>query len=582
MDGAGRSAVGRAVRAALATLALLALAAIGAGTASAEYRQYFSWNSGFVGIGPGWGGIDVEGTRTDVTVDLALPGLSIDALKRFGPRGEIDNSKFLLSPGSELAWDVATNPKTGDIFLSTDFGEIIRFNGTSESPLNSWFAGVAGPIDIGPGNRVFIADPGADQIRGYTPSGSLAAVHSTVQPGGDGAAQTPFGIAISQGRIWVSDTAQDEIRSFSLVNGSYSSTIGGSGAGELNDVTQIDADGEGRIYALDAGDDTVKVYEPDGTFVVAVPTGTSDAVDVSADLNGNFWVLDRSGEVRVFALSPRVIGTPSGGQPARDFGSSFLGNPGAVQMIYMQNDNYLLPLPVGGTSLDDGSQFSIVPGSDECGNLPRILLLRWLSPQKVCGVGIRFDPSSVGPHTDTLHLDGGWREVSLSGTGVTSPTGPSGATGETGPKGPTGSDGPTGPTGSDGPTGNEGPTGPTGPTGPAGTGGSVKIAKAKSGPARLRAGKRVDLATVNCRKGTCSILDGKVTVRIRGKRWKVRLLGPERVGDGKTARFGIKPPKGIVTRLKRNRKSGIVNVYLATGSDQGNWSRRNLRIALMR
>lgn len=597
MEVKGGSASARILKGVVAALAavLVAFAATAASPASAEYRQYFSWDSGFVAIGPGWGGIDVEGTRTDVSVDVALPGLSINPLKRFGPRGETNDSWFFPAPGSEMVWDIATNPKTGDIFLSTDFGEIIRYDEAGESPLNSWFAGTSGPIDIGPGNRLVIANPASDQIHGYSPTGSLDVIHSTVQPGGDGATQTPFGVAISQGKIWVSDSQQDEIRSFNLIGGAYVNTIGGSGAGELDEVTQIDADGEGRIYALDDGDDTVKIFEPDGTFVEAVPVG-GGILDVSADLNGNFWVLHQSGEVRVFALAPRVIGTPFGESPSRDFGSSFLGNPLAPQMIYMQNDNYLLPLPVGGTSLDDGTEFSIVPGNDECGNLPG-LIFGWLAPGKVCGVGVRFNPSSVGPHTDTLNLDGGWQEVSLSGAGVSSPTGPTGPTGGDGPTGPTGNDGttgptggegPTGPTGSDGSTGSVGPTGPTGeqgptgPTGPKGPSGSDATPQIKKVANLVRVGRKaVAMVRVKCPKVACVVKQRQGKARARGRVMKARVSGPNRIGAGKSAVFKVTVPNAIRNRLTR-RKSGSANVYLSVRSDGANSERRNMRLGLKR
>lgn len=573
-------------------ITLLAVTGLGAGSASADYRQYFSWPTDYISPGSNKGGLDVEGTRSDADVYLGLPGLNPFGVSQFGPRGEAF-SRLSSFPGSDSMTDVAFNSKSGDVFVSTESPpRIWRYDTSSGTNATIIAAAWGAPIDVTSDGRIYTLEPGADLIQGFIRNGDPKTTLETFQPGGDPATQTPAGIAVKQGVIWVSDSEQDEIRGFRVDGGGYVGTIGGTGPGELVDVRQIDAeqssDGElGRIYALDVGDNTVKIYKTNGDFVESVPTGGPNPLDVSADANGNFWVLDGSGQVRVFALAPRVIGGYG-----RNFGSSFLGNPLANQMIQMQNDNGLLPLPVGNSSLDDGTQFSIVSGNDECGNLPG-LLFGWLKPDQVCGVSVRFDPTTAGPHADTLNLDGGWREVGLIGTGVQSPTGPTGptgdtgigATGDTGPSGPTGETGSsgdtgtTGDTGSTGPSGSTGDTGPTGPQGPAAQG-EPQVRKLSSKVVRVKNSKRFNLVQVKCPKVSCRVLNSSATVKVRGRKTSVKVLGPAQVAANSTAKFGLKVPARLQRQLIRNRKSGQAIIYIAAGSDGGNWARRNMRIGL--
>ena len=237
-------------------------------------------------------------------------------------------------------------------------------------------------------------------------------------------------------------------------------------------------------------DDTIKVYAADGTSsrskrsarrAVHLPRG------VAADKAGNVWVANRSSAgLACSRFAPRVIGGYS-----RDVGTRYLDDDPGTDMFYLQNDNYVLPQIVGSSSLATGTDFSLSVANDECSN---VILL----PGHVCGVGVGFDPLTVGLKTDTLELDSGWREVDLSGTGAQSPTGPTGAPArpvEPVPGAPDRPEAParpehrrhwcdrryrlnrarpataTGGTGSTGPTGRDrpadtGPTGATGPTGP--------------------------------------------------------------------------------------------------------------------
>lgn len=303
-----------------------------------------------------------------------------------GPLGA-DRGRSPVTFLTTKVFDVAANPRTGDYFITTkDATEdrIVRYNPDAPAEPTSWaVSSKVGFLDVGPDNLIYTVSPDGFEILGYQANGYLNKTLYTITYGENPATATAAGLAIDNGIAWVSDSQRKEIRGFPVEGGQLVGSIANSGPGAVEDPGQLDVDGNGQIYVLDHGDDTVKIYKTDGTFLEEVDLGVSDALDVSADVNGNFWVLRADGTVLVFARAPRVIAGDS-----FDFGASYLGNPGSPRTIYLQNTNYLLPVPVGASSLADGSQFSVLPGNTDCDG-------RLLPAKDVCGVSVRFDPDSA-------------------------------------------------------------------------------------------------------------------------------------------------------------------------------------------
>ena len=394
------------------------------------------------------------------------------------------------------------------------------------------------------------------------------------------------------GRVLVTATASDTVRIFEP-NGNMITTINSG----FVSPTDVDVGENGNFYVAHAGN-TIQHFNPAGSLIETIGgPGTSDgqfqSLDgLAADRAGNVWSTESTnGRVQLFAFAPRVIGGT-----VRNFGNVFLGNPIATQQVYMQNDNYVLPMYVGSASLDSGADFSLPSDYLECDDV-------FLLPGHVCSVGVDFYPSTTGTKTDTLNLDGGWREVDLSGNAVESPTGPTGPTGATGPTGSTGATGstgstgstgatgptgttgatgftgPTGATGSTGPTGLTGPTGPKGPTGPSGNTATPRVNRLAE---VVRVGNRpVAVVKVRCPQAACTVSQRQGRARSRGRVAMTSVMGPSRIGAGKTARFRVTVPARIRNLLTRQR-SGIVNVFLAVQADKGNAIKRNVRIGIRR
>jgi hypothetical protein len=453
-------------------------------------------------------------------------------------------------------------------------GAVYRYNpdGSVSSTIS---APGATAVETGPGNRLYVLDGFNERIDVFDRNGALLFGFETT-PGLGNAVK--FAVA-GDGSVYVTDNLLGAVLVFDET-GDQTGAFGGpgSGAGELNTPSGIEIGDRGRVYVSDIATDDIKVYESDGTFVQTIGAygaggaALNDHLALTADRAGNVWAASAvENEITVFAFAPRVIGGYS-----RDFGGQYVGAPPADNLVYLQNDNYLLPIFVGGTTLDTDLQFTVVPGGDECSN---VVLL----PGHVCGVNVVFSPGAPGAYSDTLNLDGGWRQVSLAGAGLeapagtTGPTGPSGQPGPTGPGGSPGAPGADGRPGATGPSGPKGDTGPTGPRGPSGDTGSAKVSRISSKPVRVRRGRTNVVRVVRC-----DVFQKQAKVTVRGHKFRVKVAGPDRIAAGRTATYAIKVPKKQRNRLLKGRKSGKAIVYLFAGAEGGNWTKRNMRIALMR
>ncbi|OJU94156.1 MAG: hypothetical protein BGO23_00320 [Solirubrobacterales bacterium 67-14] len=554
------------------------------GIASADQQKFYDdWST--IPTNPTGIAVDQAGTAFlatfDIIHDSAVYGFSanpdpVDS----SDVGFLKTSTLIPSHTLSQANDIELD-RSGNIYLALgDHVEKYQPDGT-ELTWGTYGTGDGEFQDvyslaIGPDGNVWTADRIGHRVQQFTPNGVFATSFTVA-----GTTQIS-GLDIDKaGQIYLLDLDARNLRTYSP-DGTQLDTVGedGSGAGDLVAPMDVDIGEKGMVYVPDRDLDTVMVYEPDGSYAYQLgsegfgPGQFQYPYRISVDRSGTVFVADRdTRRITVFAFSPRVIGGN-----ARDFGSVYLGNRAPTQIVQMQNDNYVLPMYVGGVGLSTGTDFSIPGANLECDD---VILL----PGHVCGVGVGFTPAAAGSRTATLNLDNGWRTVALSGTGVASPTGPTGPAGPTGgegPTGPTGSDGPTGGEGPTGPTGSEGPTGPTGPKGPTGPSGSAATPRVNKLANVVRVGSRpLAMVKVTCPKKACTIWQRSGKARSRGLVRVARVSGPKRIGAGKVARFKVAVPASVRNRLTR-RRSGTVNVYLAVQSDQGNSIRRNVRIGIRR
>jgi DNA-binding beta-propeller fold protein YncE len=113
---------------------------------------------------------------------------------------------------------------------------------------------------------------------------------------GEGLAK-PYGIAVHQGRVFVTDTVRRLVMVFDFPQGVYRE-IGGQTEGGLRSPLGIDIDGTGNVYVSDGGTRRISVYSPDGKFLryVGSPDVLKRPAGIAVDQAGNrVYVVDIGG-----------------------------------------------------------------------------------------------------------------------------------------------------------------------------------------------------------------------------------------------------------------------------------------------
>jgi hypothetical protein len=176
-----------------------------------------------------------------------------------------------------------------------------------------------------------------------------------------------------------------------------------------------------------------------------------------------------------------------------------------------------------------------------------------------CVVRMRFNPSATGARASTLYAsihnpvtdqDEVIQLATLSGSGGELPQGA------------------TGPTGADG---------PQGPSGPKGKDGAL-VAINSAGAAKLST-KAKKIATVSTRGGAVQVKTPKqATIKVKGKKYKVQIKSPAKIGKNSKGQIKVKGPKGAVKALKGRASTSLkLKVTVTAG---GHSQKQTLKVRL--
>ncbi|GAB4116899.1 MAG: hypothetical protein Fur0026_04630 [Sideroxydans sp.] len=167
---------------------------------------------------------------------------------------------------------------------------------------------------------IYVVDSGTDQVLLYALKdgkylGRFGAGAGGVFGGGDDQnLDAPRGIAVREGVVYVADTGNKRIQLFGL-NGVFLHTLDLGTATpardskepsyQLQKPTDIALDDSGRIYVLDVGDETVKVYDANGRYLRAFAEVASPiALTVAED--GVYIADERSQTVSKFDFDGKL------------------------------------------------------------------------------------------------------------------------------------------------------------------------------------------------------------------------------------------------------------------------------------
>lgn len=255
----------------------------------------------------------------------------------------------------------------------------------------------------------------------YGSDGAVAAAFGSV---GDAPEQlkSPAGLAITpDGRVVVADSGHGLIKVFDPGSGDLLSSFGGlgGGAGEFVQLDDVEVDEEGVIYASDAFQDWIQVFDPDGTlrevlgsYGDGVGEFKTAAGIVAADAFGRLVAASvNSSSLQVYRRDAAVPVEPvPHAWLARDsvtFGNQALNTVSAPRPVILRNTG---SAPLGIHGVSTSGDFSVTHG---CGD--------HLEPGGSCSLSVTFRPLAAGPRSGVLTLDtnaaGASPVVALSGTG---------------------------------------------------------------------------------------------------------------------------------------------------------------------
>lgn len=155
---------------------------------------------------------------------------------------------------------------------------------------------------------IYVADTDNKRVQKFDVGGNFVTKWGTAGVG-DGQFQTPWGIAVTDGRVFVSDLTNNRIQSFDS-SGNFVTKWGstGSGSGQFHNLYGIYSDRHGNIMAADAmgGNTRIQQFKQDGTYISqfgSYGTGSGQfmwPIAITSDTQNNLYTLDSAGSVTIY------------------------------------------------------------------------------------------------------------------------------------------------------------------------------------------------------------------------------------------------------------------------------------------
>jgi tripartite motif-containing protein 71 len=217
-----------------------------------------------------------------------VPGVEPTQLQLNGPQGDAIDSQNNL-------WVADTGNNRIEEF--NEKGEYVSKFG-SEGTGNGQFKGPRGPA-IAPNGSIWVADAGNARIEKCSTTGECASY-------GQGHVFEATDLAVApNGNVWVADPREGRVEEFNE-KGEFIRQVG-----SLGDATALTVDGQGNVWVSDyAGNRVVELSgETGGTISQFGKSGTGNGtlngpVWISADANGDLWVVDDYNSARVQEFTP--------------------------------------------------------------------------------------------------------------------------------------------------------------------------------------------------------------------------------------------------------------------------------------
>ena len=148
-------------------------------------------------------------------------------------------------------------------------------------------------VDTLGGNRIYLTDAGRGKLIRFTSGLSPITEIGTDELDGLGQLGCPGGVALSSGLIYISDPANEEIKTYRTTDFGFTGvSLRGStnGPGQLTDPGQLGVSSSGEVFVID-GRTSVKKFRPDGTFADSTAASMNQVFNgIHVDPNGTHLV----------------------------------------------------------------------------------------------------------------------------------------------------------------------------------------------------------------------------------------------------------------------------------------------------
>jgi sugar lactone lactonase YvrE len=271
------------------------------------------------------------------------------AITEFTPDGAVV-STYTDSRFSQV-FDLAFN-NTGDVLYATDaIAHDVKLIDASGNVVSTFGANVLSQprgIAVHETGDIYVADTGAGDIKVFDAAGNYLRSF--------GAIRSPLNLALSPDgrRLFVSESNYfTGVHLFDLTDSDrYLGTFGETSANVVL-TSGLAVAPDGTLYVGDSGfgggADSIKVFNPDGSYARTLISGLTAPTDLTFDAAGKIWVTntnDFTGE-QILAFDPV-------GNLVRSFGGAELNQPTGLTFLSPQPDLLAMVQGVGpGTSLND-------------------------------------------------------------------------------------------------------------------------------------------------------------------------------------------------------------------------------------
>jgi DNA-binding beta-propeller fold protein YncE len=148
-------------------------------------------------------------------------------------------------------------------------------------------------VDTLGGNRIYLTDAGRGKLIRFTSGLSAINEIGTDELDGLGQLGCPAGVALSSGLIYISDPANEEIKTYRTTDFGFTGiSLRGAtnGPGQLIDPGPLGVSSMGEVFVID-GRTSVKKFRPDGTFADSTTASINQVFNgIHVDPNGTHLV----------------------------------------------------------------------------------------------------------------------------------------------------------------------------------------------------------------------------------------------------------------------------------------------------